>query len=69
MTVAHLFFAAMTTAYILVAIRFEERDLVAAHGAPYADYRRRVPMLVPRLGGGRAPIGASALRKSGARSS
>ena len=60
MTIAHFFFAAMTTAYILVAIRFEERDLAAVHGAPYADYRRRVPMLVPRLGGGRATTGTAA---------
>lgn len=47
MTVAHLFFALMTTAYILVAIRFEERDLVTVHGGDYARYREEVPMLVP----------------------
>jgi protein-S-isoprenylcysteine O-methyltransferase Ste14 len=46
MTAAHLLFAAGTTAYILLAVRWEERDLVAAH-PEYADYRRRVPMLVP----------------------
>jgi protein-S-isoprenylcysteine O-methyltransferase Ste14 len=50
MTAAHLFFAVMTTAYILIAIRFEEHDLVAEHGARYAEYRNQVPMLVPRLG-------------------
>jgi len=50
MTVAHLVFAVMTTAYILVAIQFEERDLVTIHGRDYADYRKRVPMLIPRLG-------------------
>lgn len=53
MTVAHLVFAVMTTAYILIAIQFEERDLVRAHGE-YAEYRKRVPMLVP-IGGAKEP--------------
>ncbi len=53
MTTAHLVFALMTTAYILIAIRFEERDLEREHGHSYAEYRKRVPMLVPRLGGTR----------------
>ena len=39
MTLAHLVFAIATTAYILLAIQFEERDLVAEHGAAYEDYR------------------------------
>ncbi|MEO6028901.1 MAG: methanethiol S-methyltransferase [Candidatus Binatia bacterium] len=56
MTAAHFFFAVMTTAYILVAIRFEEHDLEDALGASYAEYRRSVPMLVPRLG---TPPGAA----------
>jgi len=50
MTVAHLFFALMTTAYILIAIRFEEADLVAFHGEKYTRYRQEVPMIVPALG-------------------
>jgi protein-S-isoprenylcysteine O-methyltransferase Ste14 len=49
MTLAHFVFAAATTAYILIAIRFEERDLEDAHGPSYGEYRRQVPMLVPRL--------------------
>jgi methanethiol S-methyltransferase len=49
MTVSHLLFALVTTAYILVAIRLEERDLVTAFGADYVAYRQRTPMLVPRL--------------------
>lgn len=49
MTVAHLIFAVVTTAYILVAIQFEERDLVTAFGDKYVAYRRQTPMLIPRL--------------------
>ena len=47
MTVGHLLFAAVTTAYILVAIQFEERDLVKNHGETYKAYRNEVSMLVP----------------------
>ena len=49
MTLAHLVFAGVATSYILVAIQLEERDLVAAFGEVYESYRRRTPMLVPRL--------------------
>jgi protein-S-isoprenylcysteine O-methyltransferase Ste14 len=49
MTVSHLVFALATTAYILIAIQFEERDLVDHFGPTYSDYKKRVPMLVPSL--------------------
>jgi steroid 5-alpha reductase family enzyme len=57
MTSAHLVFAIATTAYILIAIQLEERDLIRAH-AEYAEYRRRVPMLVPTGGSKRRATAA-----------
>jgi protein-S-isoprenylcysteine O-methyltransferase Ste14 len=48
MTAAHLIFALATTAYILIAIQLEERDLVNDLKG-YAAYRKRVPMLIPRF--------------------
>lgn len=49
MTAGHLLFAVAMTAYMALAVLFEERDLSAHFGGPYDDYRRRVPKFVPRL--------------------
>ena len=48
MTTAHLLFALATTAYILIAIQFEERDLRKLH-PEYERYAKQVPMMVPAL--------------------
>jgi protein-S-isoprenylcysteine O-methyltransferase Ste14 len=47
MTVGHLVFAVATTAYILIAIQLEERDIASIHGTAYEDYRKQVSMLLP----------------------
>lgn len=49
MTLGHLLFAVGMTAYMLIAIRYEERDLVGLFGADYEAYRARVGMLAPRM--------------------
>jgi methanethiol S-methyltransferase len=47
MTMGHLLFAAVTTAYILIGIMLEEQDLVDLFGDDYRRYRERVSMLIP----------------------
>ena len=47
MTLGHLMFAVITTAYILVALQLEEHDLLEADRPTYERYRRETPMLIP----------------------
>lgn len=47
MSQGRLFFALATTAYVIIAIQFEEHDLIGVFGDRYRDYRRRVSMLLP----------------------
>jgi protein-S-isoprenylcysteine O-methyltransferase Ste14 len=56
MSQGHLLFAMATTAYILIAIQLEERDLIAVFGQRYHDYRAQVGMLTPRLRRARRPV-------------
>jgi protein-S-isoprenylcysteine O-methyltransferase Ste14 len=65
MTLAHLVFSVMTTAYILLAIQWEERDLSTVHGKPYEEYRKSVPMILPVGGRRAAPASADAVGLSG----
>jgi protein-S-isoprenylcysteine O-methyltransferase Ste14 len=53
-----LLLAAGMSAYILIALHYEERDLVSLFGPKYEDYRSRVGMLIPRFrsSGGRSKI-------------
>ena len=58
MTAGHLLFSIAMTGYILIAVQLEERNLVAALGDQYRNYRRDVPMLVPLARSHRHPTEA-----------
>ncbi len=60
MTLGHLMFAVGMTAYIMIAIRYEERDPVKFLGDDYAKYREKVPMLIPKLGKGHDTVKGTA---------
>lgn len=49
MSIAHFVFACFMTVYILLGIRWEERDLIQDFGEVYSEYKRKVPKLLPRL--------------------
>jgi protein-S-isoprenylcysteine O-methyltransferase Ste14 len=50
MSVTHLILSIGFTAYIVIGLWFEERDLVAEHGDGYRDYRKRAGAVLPRFG-------------------
>lgn len=62
MSSAHLLFAIGMTVYILIGVRFEERDLLRVFGATYRAYQGRVPMLIPRLWRRPAQAGTASLQ-------
>ena len=63
-SVGHLLFAGAMTAYMLVAIPLEERDLDAQLGEPYRSWRARTPAFVPRIGRARSGQGTDAVREA-----
>ena len=50
MSYGHLLLAAGMSAYMLIAIRYEERDLTGFYGEDYTRYRKGVGMIFPRFG-------------------
>ncbi len=47
LTLGRLLMATISTAYVLIAVRWEERDLAAVMGEDYLRYRERTPLLLP----------------------
>lgn len=67
MTLGHALFSAGMTFYVLVAVRFEERDLVKVLGSDYVRYKSEVPMFLPKPGQVHAPIVTTHKAPSGMR--
>jgi protein-S-isoprenylcysteine O-methyltransferase Ste14 len=61
MTVTHLLFAGLFTAYIFIAIPFEERNLIEHYGEQYATYKRNVGGLLPKIPCVRPPAAETAV--------
>ncbi len=49
MSMTHFMLSLPITVYVLIAINFEEKDLVKTLGEKYEEYQRRVSMLIPML--------------------
>jgi protein-S-isoprenylcysteine O-methyltransferase Ste14 len=64
MTVGHLLMAIGITAYIFIAIVFEERDLLQHFGADYRAWRARTPLLIPRFGSRKGERGSSGIAEA-----
>jgi methanethiol S-methyltransferase len=47
MTVTHFVLAILLTAYIIIGVIFEEKDLMKEFGEQYQAYRKKTPMLIP----------------------
>ena len=47
MTMTHLMLSVPLTAYVLLSLKYEERDLVTTLGGDYEDYQKRVRMIIP----------------------
>jgi len=50
LTYSHALLAAAFTAYIVIGISYEERDLIAEFGDRYHEYQRRVGAFLPGIG-------------------
>ena len=47
MTATHFVLSLLFTIYILIGVRYEEKDLITVFGDKYEEYKKRVPQLIP----------------------